>query len=539
MLKLSGKSVCKGTAMGKILVYKRQDIPVKQWETSDPKGEVARLDAAMKETKEQLETLYEHALVTAGEAGAEIFRAHQLVLEEKIYRDSICNLIRGKLLNAEKAVELAGDKFADRFEHMHEEAMQIRAADIRDISKRVIRNLMGEKDLSYALTHPVILITDDLSPSETVLIDRENVLAIVTREGSVNSHAAILARMMNIPAVAGVPVALEHIKTGMQAVVDGRAGVLILNPDDRICLNAKKQIQEEEEQNQLLHDLQGKESKTRSGRLVRVCANAAGIQDVEQALEHNADGIGLFRSESICFNRGMFPGEESQFQIYKQILERMQERKVVIRTMDLGSDKKVSYMKFDQEMNPALGCRGIRICLEQPDFFKIQLRALLRAAVYGKLAIMYPMISRAEEVDRIQAVLKEVKKELFDKGIPFKVPEQGIMIETPSAALISDELAKKVDFFSIGTNDLTQFTLAVDRQNRTLEHMFDDTHKAVLRLIQMSIDAAHGEQKRVTICGELASDPQMTAQLIKMGVDELSVEPSMVLKIRKAVCEAE
>ena len=443
------------------------------------------------------------------------------------------------MVNAEYAVAVTGDNFSEMFAGMDNDYMKARAADIKDISNRLVRNLTGREDINDGNMEPSIIVADDLSPSETVQMDKEKILAFVTVHGSTNSHTAILARMMNIPALIGVPIDLNEIHTGMKAVVDGQKGEVIFDPSEEICVEVEKRVREEQEKLKLLQSLKGKENVTLSGKTIKIFANIGSVSDVGYVLENDAGGIGLFRSEFLYLGRNDFPTEEEQFQAYKQVAQTMAGKNVVIRTLDIGADKQVDYFNLGKEDNPAMGYRAIRICLKQPDIFRTQLRALFRAAVYGNISVMYPMITSVEEVRQIQAIVSEVKAELDEKEIPYKTPEQGIMIETPAAVMISDELAEIVDFFSIGTNDLTQYTLAVDRQNEKLDDFYRPHHKAILRMIKMTVDNAHKCGKWVGICGELGADPELTEEFLRMGVDELSVAPSMVLKVRKAVRESE
>lgn len=462
-----------------------------------------------------------------------------MMLEDEDYLEAIHNMIRTEMVNAEYAVAVTGDNFSELFAGMEDDYMKARAADIKDISNRLIRNLTGKEDINSADMEPSVIVADDLSPSETVQMDKDKILAFVTVHGSTNSHTAILARMMNIPALIGVPMDLKEIRTGMTAVVDGLKGEVIFEPSDEIRAETEKKVCEEQEKLKLLQSLKGKENVTLSGKKIKIFANIGSVTDVGYVLENDAGGIGLFRSEFLYLGRDDFPTEEEQFQAYKQVVQTMAGKNVVIRTLDIGADKQVDYFNLGKEDNPAMGYRAIRICLKQPDIFKTQLRALFRAAVYGNLSVMYPMITSVEEVKRIQAIVAEVRAELEEKEIPHKIPEQGIMIETPAAVMISDELAEMVDFFSIGTNDLTQYTLAVDRQNAKLDDFYHPHHKAILKMIKMAADNAHKCGKWVGICGELGADLELTEEFLRMGIDELSVAPSMVLKVRKAVRESE
>ena len=534
---LSGKSVYKGIVMGPVVVLKKDDCLVKRTKIEDAEAEIARVSAAVEKSQAQLQELYEKAVDEVGEASAAIFEVHQMMLEDEDYLDAVYNVIRTESTNAEYAVAVTGDNFAEIFAGMDDEYMNARAADVKDISNRLIRNLVGCEGVDLKNIAPSIIIADDLTPSETVQMDKSKILAFATVHGSTNSHTAILARMMNIPALIGVPMELEEIHNGMTAIVDGFNGTITLDPSDEIREATEKRIHEEEEKKQLLLNLKGKENVTLDGKKIEIFANIGSVGDIGYVLENDAGGIGLFRSEFLYLGRDNFPTEEEQFQAYKQVLQTMAGKKVVIRTLDIGADKQVDYFNLGKEDNPALGYRAIRICLKQPDIFRTQLRALLRAAVYGNLSIMYPMITSTEEVTQIYRIVDEVEEELANEGVPFKIPEQGIMVETPAAVMISDELAQMVDFFSIGTNDLTQYTLAIDRQNEKLDDFYNPHHKAILRMIKMVVDNAHKAGKWAGICGELGADLDLTEEFVRMGVDELSVAPSMVLKVRKNVRE--
>lgn len=537
MLKLSGKSVYKGIAFGPVAVLRPRDQQVKRTRIEDADAEIFRLGKAGGQAMNQLKGLYEKAVKEVGEASAAIFEVHQMMLEDEDYLSAIHNMIRTEKVNAEYAVARTGDNFAEMFASMDDDYMKARAADVKDISNRLIRNLTGGEDVDFNSMEPSILVADDLSPSETVQMDKKKILAFVTVHGSANSHTSILARMMNIPALIGVPVDLQEIHTGMQAVVDGFLGKVFFEPTEEIRSRAEDKIQEELEKQQLLQNLKGKENVTLDGKKINIYANIGSVGDIGYALENDAGGIGLFRSEFLYIGKTDFPSEEEQFQAYKQAAQMMAEKKVIIRTLDIGADKQADYFNLGKEDNPAMGYRAIRICLTQTDIFKAQLRALLRAAAFGNISIMYPMITSVEEVSKIYDIVKEVQEELERMQIPYRLPEQGIMIETPAAVMISDELAELVDFFSIGTNDLTQYTLAIDRQNDRLDDFYNPHHKAVLRMIRMVVDNAHKCGKWVGICGELGADLELTEEFLRMGVDELSVSPSMVLKVRKAVRE--
>lgn len=537
MLKLSGKSVYKGIVMGPVAVLKNNDHQVKRKKIEHAELEIERVEKALEAAKEQLQKLYDKAVKEVGEASAAIFEVHQMMLEDEDYLDSIHNSIRTEMINAEYAVAVTGDNFSAMFANMDDDYMKARAADIKDISNRLVQNLEGKGELDLSTMEAAIIVADDLSPSETVQMDKEKILAFVTVHGSTNSHTAILARMMNIPALIGVPVNLEEIQSGMEAIVDGFTGEVIFEPSADLCSQTEARIQEEKEKLELLNTLKGKENVTLGGKKINIYANIGSVGDVGYVLENDAGGIGLFRSEFLYLGKSEFPTEEEQFRAYRQVVQMMAGKKVIIRTLDIGADKQVEYFNLGKEDNPALGYRAIRICLKQPDIFKTQLRALFRAAVYGNLSIMYPMITSTEEVHQIYEIVSEVKEELEKEQIPYKLPKQGIMIETPAAVMISDELAEIVDFFSIGTNDLTQYTLAIDRQNEKLDDFYNPHHKAILKMIQMVVDNAHKCGKWAGICGELGADPELTEKFIRMGVDELSVAPSMILKLRKQIRE--
>ena len=536
---LKGKSVYKGIAMGKISVLKKDDYIVKRTKIEDPQAEIQRVKDAVAASQEQLQKLYEKAVKEVGEASAAIFEVHQMMLEDEDYNESIENIITTELVNAEYAVASTGDNFSEMFASMDDDYMKARAADIKDISKRLVKNLSGHGGDGIDLEEPVIVVADDLSPSETVQMDKDKILAFVTVHGSANSHTAILARMMNIPALIGVDMDLETLTTGVEGAVDGFTGEFYIEPTEEVKTLIQTKIEEEKEKRALLQTLKGKENVTKSGKTIKLFANIGSVSDMGYVLENDAGGIGLFRSEFLYIGRNELPGEEEQFQAYRQAVQNMAGKKVIIRTLDIGADKQADYLQIPQEENPALGYRAIRICLTQPEIFKVQLRALFRASAYGNLSIMYPMITSVEEVEQIQQIVCEVKQELKEAGIPYKDVEEGVMIETPAAVMISDDLAKMVDFFSIGTNDLTQYTLAIDRQNEKLDPFYKPHHKAILRMIKMVVDNAHKEGKWAGICGELGADPELTETFIKMGVDELSVAPSMILKLRKIIREME
>lgn len=539
MEKYMGKSVYKGTAIGPVNVLKKRDSVIRRVHVEDTEGELRRLDEAKEQALLQLSRLYDKALQEVGEVNAAIFEVHQMMLEDDDYQDSIRSMIRNEQVNAEYAVAVTGDNFAKMFSDMDDEYMQARSADVKDISERLVRNLGKEEQTDWDNMEPSIIVADDLTPSETVQMDKNKILAFVTVHGSTNSHTAILARMMNIPALIGVPLNLEKMHNGTCAVVDGKEAAFYLEPDDDRIRLVKEAQQKEQEQRSLLDRYKGRESVTKSGRKIHLYANIGSVSDVAYVLENDAEGIGLFRSEFLYLGRTELPDETEQFNAYRQVLQMMAGKKVVIRTLDIGADKNVDYLGLGKEDNPAMGYRAIRICLEQPDIFKTQLRALLRAAKYGELAIMYPMIISVEEVRSIKEIVAEVARELEAENIPYAVPEQGIMIETPAAVMMSSELAELVDFFSIGTNDLTQYTLAIDRQNSRLDRFYNPHHEAVLRMIQMTVDGAHKHGKWVGICGELGADTTLTERFVRMGIDELSVSPSMVLGVRGKICEME
>lgn len=533
--KFSGKTVYNGSTIGKVMVFRNHQEPVRRKKVEDAEQEIGRVHHALEDAKRQLAGLYDKAVKEVGESNAAIFEVHQMMLEDDDYLDAIFQIIRTEMVNAEYAVAVTGDNFAGMFAAMDDEYMQARAADVKDISSRLVRNLSGQGGADFEAMEPSIIVADDLSPSETVQMDKKKILAFVTVHGSTNSHTAILARMMSIPALIGVPLDLEEIHTGMTAIVDGAAGEVIFEPTEMQRSEAEEKIRQEKEKIRLLQGLKGKKNETRDGRSIHIYANIGSVSDVGYVLENDAGGIGLFRSEFLYLGRDNFPTEEEQFQAYKQVVQTMGQKKVIIRTLDIGADKQADYFGLGKEDNPALGYRAIRICLKQPEIFKTQLRALLRAAVYGNLSIMYPMIISVEEVKQIYAIVEDVEQELKQDEIPYRIPEQGVMIETPAAVMVSDELAELVDFFSIGTNDLTQYTLAIDRQNQKLEDFYNPHHKAILRMIKIVVDNAHKCGKWAGICGELGADTALTEEFVNMGVDELSVAPPMVLKVREKV----
>ena len=534
-----GKSVFGGIAIGKISIYKKADQSVKQVAITDADAEMDRYLAARAEAISQLQGLYDKALVEVGEQNAAIFEIHQMMLEDDDYNDSIENIIRSQLLNAEYAVAQTKDNFAEMFASMDDAYMKERAADVKDISERVLRILSGSGNSFAEAKEPVILIADDLAPSETVQMDKDMVLSFVTVHGSTNSHTAILARTMAIPALVSTQMPLDDAFDGVLGIVDGNEGVIYVDPDQETLVLLEKKLAVEKEQKELLETLKGKENVTLDGQKIMLYANIGNIKDLALVRQNDAGGIGLFRSEFIYLDQDDFPSEDYQFQIYKTVAETMAGKRVIIRTLDIGADKQCAYFNMAQEENPAMGCRAIRICLTRPEIFKTQLRALFRASVYGKIAIMYPMIISVSEVRQIKAIVEEVKAELTAEGIAYGEPEQGIMIETPAAAIMSDQLAKEVDFFSVGTNDLTQYTLAIDRQNNQLDAFFDPHHPALLRQIQMVVDNAHKAGIWAGICGELGADKSLTREFLAMGVDELSVSPGSILPLRKIIRETD
>ncbi len=540
MITLEGKSVFGGVAIGKIQFYKRNEITIKRTRVEDVEAEVERFRNAKAKTLELLKGLYEKALEDVGEANAMIFEAHQLMLEDPDYVESIENIIRTQDVNAEYAIGATADNFAAIFEAMDDAYMQGRTADVRDVSERLLQALSSQNETVMVMDEPVIIAADDLVPSETVQLDKEKVLSFVTMYGSANSHTAILARTMNIPAVIGLGEALKEEYDGKVAIVDGVDGKVYIDPDEETMASMQKKQKKDQEQKELLNQLKGKENVTKSGQKVNVYANIGNLADVGAVLKNDAGGIGLFRSEFLYLESDTYPTEEQQFAVYKKVAETMAGKKVIIRTLDIGADKQVDYFKLDKEDNPALGYRAIRICLTRPEIFKTQLRALYRASAYGQISIMFPMIISVAEVKKIKEIVEEVKAELRTEGAAFREDvELGIMIETPAAVMVSRELAKEVDFFSVGTNDLTQYTLAIDRQNQKLEDFYDSHHPAVLAMIRMAAESAHAEGKWIGICGELGADVTLTETFLKMGIDELSVAPGMVLKVRQKIREAE
>lgn len=536
----SGKSVFRGIAIGKISVYRKNEQQVKRVRTEDTKGELARYEAAKAAAIEQLQELYQKALKEVGEANATIFEIHQMMLDDGDYNESVENIIETQKVNAEYAVAVTGDNFAQMFRAMDDDYMRERAADVKDISERVLSILNGGQKGKVVTDEPVIIVADDLAPSETVQLEKDMVLSFVTVHGSVNSHTAILARTMAIPALIGTEeLPLDDTVDGKLAVVDGLNGKIYVEPDAQTLEEMKKRRQAELEKTELLQLLKGKENVTLDGKKIMLYANIGNIKDLATVIQNDAGGIGLFRSEFIYLEKDRYPTEEEQFSIYKTAVETMAGKRVIIRTLDIGADKQCEYFKMDKEENPALGYRAIRICLTRPEIFKTQLRALFRASAYGNLAIMYPMITSLWEVKRIKEIVEEVKDELTAEQLEFGNPQQGIMIETPAAVMMSGELAKEVDFFSIGTNDLTQYTLAIDRQNPKLDKFYDAHHPAVLSMIRMTVENAHKAGIWAGICGELGADTSLTKEFLAMGVDELSVSPGSILPIRKIILETD
>ena len=535
MEKYTGKSIFKGIAIGKILFYQKGEQPVKRVKIEDTAEQIKRYEDARAKAAEQLQGLYEKALKEVGEANAAVFEVHQMMLEDDDYIDSVVNIIETQQVNAEFAVATTGDNFAKMFAEMEDDYFKARAADVKDISERMVNILSGNESGGALGDEPVIVVAEDLAPSETVQMDKEKLLAFVTRLGSANSHTAILARTMNIPALIEVDIKEEW--NGKMAVVDGYTGTFYIDPDEETLKKMQEKKEEDIKARELLQELKGKEDITVDGKHIKLYANIGGVKDVTSVLANDAAGIGLFRSEFLYLEADNYPDEEAQFQAYKTVAENMAGKKVIVRTLDIGADKQVDYFNLDHEENPAMGYRAIRICLDRRDIFRTQLRALLRASAYGNIGIMYPMIISVDEVKEIKKIVESIKAELTEKGIEYGEVEQGIMIETPAAVMISDLLAEEVDFFSIGTNDLTQYTLAIDRQNSKLDNIYDSHHPAVLRMIQKTIENGHKAVCWVGICGELGADMTLTETFLKMGIDELSVSPTFVLPIRKLIRE--
>ena len=537
MREYTGKGVYGAIAVGKISIFKKQDTVIQRTSVADTEAEKARVEAAKTAASEQLQAIYEKALKEVGETNAQIFEIHMMMLEDEDYNERIQNIIDTQKVNAEYAVSVTADNFAEMFSAMDDAYMQARAADVRDISDRIIANLMGTAAAQNTSSEKVIICADDLAPSETVSLDKDKVLAFVTAHGSSNSHTAILARNMNIPAVIGVGSDfLKEVQDGTEAIVDGFTGEIFVEPDETTCQRLLEKQKADEEKKRLLLELKGKENVTKDGTKVNIYANIGSVDNIGAVLLNDAGGIGLFRSEFLYLENNDYPSEEQQFLAYKRVLESMAGKKVIIRTLDIGADKQVDYFHLKKEENPAMGCRAIRICLTRPEIFKTQLRALYRASIYGNLGVMFPMITSVSELEKILAICEEVKAELREQSVTYSdTMELGIMIETPAAAIISDRLAPMVDFFSVGTNDLTQYTLACDRQNPDIEPFIDTHHEAILRLIEMSAKNAHANGAWIGICGELAADTALTETFLRMGIDELSVSPAFVLKVRDAV----
>ena len=537
MREYTGKGVYGAIAVGKISIFKKQDTVIQRTSVTDTEAEKARVEAAKTAASEQLQAIYEKALKEVGETNAQIFEIHMMMLEDEDYNESIQNIIDTQKVNAEYAVSVTADNFAEMFSAMDDAYMQARAADVRDISDRIIANLTGTAAAQNTSSEKVIICADDLAPSETVSLDKDKVLAFVTAHGSSNSHTAILARNMNIPAVIGVGSDfLKEVQDGTAAIVDGFTGEIFVEPDETTRQRLLEKQKADEEKKRLLLELKGKENVTKDGTKVNIYANIGSVDNIGAVLLNDAGGIGLFRSEFLYLENNDYPSEEQQFLAYKRVLESMAGKKVIIRTLDIGADKQVDYFHLKKEENPAMGCRAIRICLTRPEIFKTQLRALYRASIYGNLGVMFPMITSVSELEKILAICEEVKAELREQSVTYSdTMELGIMIETPAAAIISDRLAPMVDFFSVGTNDLTQYTLACDRQNPDIEPFIDTHHEAILRLIEMSAKNAHANGAWIGICGELAADTTLTETFLRMGIDELSVSPAFVLKVRDAV----
>ena len=538
MIIYEGKAVFEGSAIGKISVYKKQEQAVKRVKVEDTEAEKARYAEARETAISELKALYEKAVKEVGESGAEIFEAHQLMVDDEDYIESAESIIENEGVNAEYAVATTGDNFAKMFSEMEEEYFRGRAADIIDITERILNALAGGGAGGIESDEPVIVVADDLAPSETVQMDKDKILSFVTVHGSANSHTSILAKTMSIPAIIGCPIPLSEESDGKMAVVDGFEGKIYVDPDADILAAKKKLLLEEEEKKSLLERLKGKENVTLDGQKINLYANIGNTKDLGLVLENDAGGIGLFRSEFIYLGSEDYPTEDEQFTIYKQVAQTLAGKKVIIRTLDIGADKQADYFKLPEEENPAMGLRAIRICLTRPEVFKTQLRAILRASAFGKISIMFPMIISVDEVKKIKIIVEEVKKELDDDGLSYdKNIELGIMIETPAAVMIADELAEEVDFFSVGTNDLTQYTLAIDRQNQSLDDFYDPHHPAIMKMLKMIAEAAHRHDAWAGICGELGADLSLTKDFLAMGYDELSVSPGRILPIRKTVIE--
>ena len=538
MITITGKPVCSGVAFGPVFVFSREESTIKRHHIESSDDEIARFESARQQTISELAMLYDKALAEVGEANAMIFQIHQMMLDDLDYIESIKNIITDQLINAETAVAQTCDNFVQMFRAMDDPYMRERSADVKDVSERLIKILSGKDKDGLVTDEPVIIISDDLAPSETVQFDKSKILAFVTEGGSTNSHTSILARMMNIPAMIGAKGVLSADANGKNAIVDGFTGTIYIDPDEATINEMTKKKEEIDKQNKLLQQLKGRESVTKDGQKIELCANIGSVLDVGNVLKNDAEGIGLFRSEFLYLQSDHFPTEEEQFRSYKTVAEVMAGKKVIIRTLDIGADKQIDYFGLDHEDNPALGYRAVRICLSQPEIFRTQLRALLRASAFGNISIMVPMIASVWEVQKVKEMMEGLKAELSAEGLPFKDVEFGIMIETPAAVMIADDLAKEVDFFSIGTNDLTQYTLAVDRQNAKLDRFYDPHHPAVLKMIRMVINSAHREGIWAGICGELGADLTLTETFMKMGIDELSVSPAMVLPVRDKIINA-
>ncbi|MBQ7920535.1 MAG: phosphoenolpyruvate--protein phosphotransferase [Lachnospiraceae bacterium] len=534
-MRMIGKAVHYGIAVGPVVVIKPREAQVKRYKIYNTSSEMIRLEQSLYKVKNHLRRLYDKAVAEVGSEGAAIFNAHIMLLEDEGYLDSVHSIIQAEKVNAEYAVATTGTHFADMFAEMDDEYMQERSRDVLDVTGRVIRALQGQEELDFSEMEPSIILADDLTPGEVMQMDSKKMLALVTLRGSANSHTAILAAMMNIPAIVGVEFNLDGLPSGSIGIVDGYEGSLVIDATEEELAAAKEKIRVQEEEQMMLQRMKGKETVTKGGRVVKLLANIGGVQDISYALENDAEGIGLFRSEFLYLQKDCLPTEEEQLHVYKKVLQKMGDKLVTIRTLDIGADKQVEYLELGKEDNPALGFRAIRICLTRKDIFKTQLRALLRAGMYGNLAVLYPMITSVKEVTQIKEIVEEVRGELESEGVSYKLPIQGIMIETPAAVMISDQLAQLVDFFSIGTNDLTQYTLALDRQNERLDAFYDAHHPAVLKMIEMVVKSGHNAGIPVGICGELGSDMALTGRFIQMGVDELSVSPGNVLRLRAKI----
>ena len=540
MIVLEGKAVFEGIAIGKLFVYKKKEQTVKREKVQDAAAEIKRYEAAKDLAIEQLQALHEKAVKEVGEAGAEIFEAHQFMVDDGDYIDSVKNIIETENVNAEYAVAQTGDIFHNMFSEMDDEYFKGRATDVKDITERIINCLQGGSSGDIDSDEPVIVVADDLAPSETVQMDKEKILSFVTVHGSANSHTSILAKTMNIPAIIGCDIPLTEEVNGKLAIVDGFEGKVYIDPAQDVLAEKKKLLQKELDKKELLEQLKGKDNVTLDGQHINLYANIGNTKDLGLVLQNDAGGIGLFRSEFIYLGSDDYPTEEEQFAIYKQVAQAMAEKKVIIRTLDIGADKQADYFNLPKEENPAMGLRAIRICLTNPEIFKTQLRAILRASAYGNISIMFPMIISVEEVKRIKEIVEEVKKELDEIGLPYdKDIELGVMIETPAAVMIAEELAREVDFFSVGTNDLTQYTLAIDRQNQNLDEFYDAHHPGLLKMLKMIVDGAHKGGAWAGICGELGSDLSLTKEFLAMGYDELSVSPGRILPLRKVVLETD